>query len=364
MMIYIACFVVFLTVLQFLVALANLLFRPSLKKGQINQDSLVSVLIPARNEEKNISVILNDVINQDYKNIEIIVFNDQSDDKTPEIVNKFALQDKRIKLINSDGLPDGWLGKNYACYNLSKHATGDYFLFLDADVRIKNDIITNSVFYLKKHNLGLVSIFPKQLMKGFGEKITVPVMNFILLTLLPLILVRISKKPSLAAANGQFMFFNAEIYNKMQPHEKMKNNKVEDIAIARYYKNNKIPVDCLVGDETIMCRMYNSFSEAVNGFSKNVIAFFGNSFFLALIFWITTTFGFLFILLAFPVKVFILYLMLLLLIRVIISIISHQNIINNLMFIVLQQASFGLFIYKAFMNKIMNKYLWKGRPVS
>jgi cellulose synthase/poly-beta-1,6-N-acetylglucosamine synthase-like glycosyltransferase len=142
---------------------------------------LVSVLIPARNEEKNIAKLLNDLLDHDYKNIEILVFNDQSTDKTAEIVTGFSQKDSRVKLINSDGLPEGWLGKNHACHSLSKLAKGKYLLFLDSDVRIGNGIIRQTCTFSDKHKLGLLSIFPRQIMVSAGEKAAVPLMHFILL---------------------------------------------------------------------------------------------------------------------------------------------------------------------------------------
>jgi cellulose synthase/poly-beta-1,6-N-acetylglucosamine synthase-like glycosyltransferase len=362
-MIYIAYFIFGFTILQFLVALANIIFYPGLPKGKIDSEPLVSVLIPARNEENNIGTILNDLKNQHYQNIEIIVFNDLSTDKTEEMINASAKLDNRIKLINSNRLPEGWLGKVFGCYSLAQIAKGDYFLFLDADVRVSGDIISNSVSFMNKKKLGLISIFPKQILKSFGEKITVPNMNYILLTLLPLIFVRKSKFQSFAAANGQFMFFDAKLYKEKQPHEKMKNNKVEDIAIARYYKQNKIKISCLVGNKTMECRMYNCFSEATNGFSKNVTAFFGNSFIVSVIFWLLTTFGFLFILLNLPITLFIIFIFVFFATRIFVSIVSKQNIFENLILIVPQQLSLGIFIYKGFINRFIKDYQWKGRSL-
>ena len=362
-MIYLAYFVLAFTAIQLLVSISNLLFRERLKKGRLNSLSLVSVLIPARNEEKNITNILKDLLNQEYDNIEIIVFNDQSDDKTVEIVRDFIKQDNRIKLINSEGLPTGWLGKNFACHCLSRIAKGDYLLFLDADVRVCKGIITNSVTFATHNNLALISIFPKQIIETFGEKITVPNMNYILLSLLPLVLVRKLLSPSLAAANGQFMLFNSAIYKSFHLHELMKNNKVEDIEIARFLKGKKQRIACLTGDETIRCRMYSGFKDAVNGFSKNVSSFFANSIIIALLFWITTTFGFIPVLITMPVTFFILYLVTYLTIRILISVISEQNVYFNLLYIIPQQLSCGMFIYKAFLNRFIKDYQWKGRSV-
>jgi glycosyltransferase involved in cell wall biosynthesis len=362
-MMILAYIIVFFTLIQMLVALMNLLPGTYLPKNRENSEEMVSVLIPARNEENNIGNILQDLLIQEYQNIEIIVFDDQSEDKTREIVKGLSAVDNRIRLVCSEGLPQGWLGKNFACHSLSKHAKGYYLLFLDADVRIKNNTIGKAVSFSKKHGLSLISIFPKQIIKSNGEKVTVPNMNYILLTLLPLILVRKSKFTSLSAANGQFMFFRANAYHSIEPHWFVKSNKAEDISISRYLKSKDHKIACLVGDDNINCRMYSGFCDAVSGFSKNVIAFFGNSFLFAVVFWLVTTFGFIPVFFTLSREIFLAYLTLYLLTRIFVSFASHQNIIDNFGFIVPLQISMGIFIYKAFINTFFRKYQWKGRSI-
>jgi hypothetical protein len=144
----------------------------------------------------------------------------------------------------------------------------------------------------------------------------------------------------------------------------VKTDKVEDISIARIFKKNRINISCLLGDDSITCRMYSGFVEAVRGFSKNVIAFFGNSFILALLFWLITTFGFLPVLLGMTPQLFVAYLIAYLLTRIIISIESRQSIFYNLLFIIPLQISLGLFIYMAFINKNFKRYQWKGRDLN
>ncbi len=363
-MIYLGYFILFFTALQLLVAASNLLFLQRFPKSEKPSKYLISVLIPARNEEKNIGNLLADLQKQNYQNIEILVFNDQSTDETGAVVKNLVKKDERIRLIQSNGLPEDWLGKNNACHNLAQHAKGKYLLFLDADVRVGNSIIQNSVSFAEKYKLGLLSIFPMQIMETLGEQCTVPNMNYILLSLLPLVLVRKTNFPSIAAANGQFMLFNAGIYKQTLPHQQMKNSKVEDIKIAQFYKQNNIKVACLVGNGSISCRMYRSFTDAVYGFSKNVIQFFGASFLLAILFWLITTFGFLVILLSFSLPVFLLYLLTVVLTRVFISIVSKQAILRNLVLAIPQQITMGLFIVQAVVNVFKNRYTWKDRNIS
>ena len=361
----IAAWIIFIfTAIQLWVVLLNAIFRQQLSANLKDFNPLVSILIPARNEEQNIGRLLQDIQQQEWQNFEVLIFNDQSTDKTAEIVEACTKTDHRIQLLHSAGLPDGWLGKNYGCYNLAQQAKGSYFLFLDADVRISESIIADTINKVKKHKLGLLSIFPKQNMYSWGEFLTIPNMNFILLSLLPLIFVRVLPFSSMAAANGQFMLFDAKTYRENQPHQTFRDNKVEDISIAQSFKQKGIRIACLAGNSSISCRMYSSFAEAVNGFSKNVIMFFGNSGVLAVLFWMITTLGFIPVVLLLPLKFIISYFIMLVLIRLLISLVSHQNPIKNLLLAIPQQVVLGIFIIKAFLNKSKKAYQWKGRNIA
>ena len=363
-MIYAGFFILTFTAVQLLVALVNLICSQSFPGNGRKIDELVSVLIPARNEENNIEHLLNDLQQQDYRNLEIIIFNDQSTDDTERILKLIAEKDTRIRYINSSGLPDGWIGKNYACHVLALAAKGKYLLFLDADVRIRGNMIKKMILFSLQYNLTLLSIFPIQIMKSTGEKTTVPNMNYILLSLLPLILVRKSPFQSLAAANGQCMFFEAEGYKGIFPHELLKNSKVEDIQIAKLLKRRKKKVACLTGKPEISCRMYAGYKEAVNGFSKNVVMFFNNSFLMAILFWLITTFGFIAVYCSFSYSLFLMYLSALILTRIIISAISRQPVLQNLLLAIPQQVTMGIFIFRAMKNKLKKQHTWKGRNIA
>ncbi|HZH72628.1 MAG TPA: glycosyltransferase [Mariniphaga sp.] len=362
-MVLLSIIIMAFTLIQFVVALTNYIFRKSLFEDHISEEDLVSVLIPARNEEINLPSLLSDLQKQDYKNLEIVVFDDQSTDRTKEIVTEFSRRNKRIKYYYSDALPSGWLGKNYACHLLSTIAQGNYYLFLDADVRIGNRLISSTLTYLNTHKLKLLSIFPLQRMETFGEKITVPNMNYILLTLLPLILIRKTQPPSLSAANGQFMLFEASTYQKVQPHKAAKDKKAEDIEISRLYKIMKERIACITGNHEISCRMYTGLQEAISGFSKNVVMFFGNSFILAILFWLVTTFGFIVILIGLTARLFLIYVLLFLVTRMLVSITSRQPVVQNLLLIIPQQITLGMMLLKALNNHRTKNYEWKGRSI-
>lgn len=359
---YVAYIVIAFTAIQLIVAFINFVFKQNME-SIVKKDKMVSVLIPARNEENKILNILRDLSAQDYHNYEVLVFDDQSTDGTVAIVEAFMETDKKVRLLKSKGLPNGWMGKNHACHSLAMEAKGDYLLFIDADVRIRNNIIGKTMSFAKKQSLTLVSVFPKQIIKSWGEHATVPMMNYILLTLLPLILVSKTRLSSIAAANGQYMFFEAKTYMDQLPHQAMKAEKVEDIKIARHYKQNQLKVASLASEADVKCHMYNSYEESVNGFSKNVTTFFGGSALLAVLFWSVTTLGFIPIMLAYGTTGLAIYIVIVLIIRLLVSVTSRQSFSKNIIYLLAQQVSLGVIIIKSIHNRLKKEHVWKGRNV-
>ncbi len=282
-MVFLAVAIVAFTLLRLTIAASNLLMQQWLKTGHPEANAKISVLIPARNEEQNIEALLGSIIAQDYNHWEAIIYDDLSDDRTAEIVRNYVRKDPRIRLIHGKELPGGWLGKNHACHQLAHHAKGDCLLFVDADVLMHKTLLGDSLAHFQRHRLALLSIFPRQIMRSIGERLSVPLMNWILVSLLPLILTRTSSSPALAAANGQFMLFDAKTYKQNLFHQRFKDMAAEDIAIARQMKRNGLRIQTVLGRGQVQCRMYRSLNEAVQGFAKNVIAFFGSNPLLALV---------------------------------------------------------------------------------
>ncbi len=347
--------------LRILILLSNLLWRPYLKNGGYFGNKTVSILIPARNEASNLPLLLGKLLAQTYKPLEIIVYDDDSDDGTWEVLQSFSSLSKVIRPIKGGPLPEGWLGKNHACYQLSKHALGDYLLFLDADVRPHAVLIEKALAYVEINKLKLLSLFPAQDMVSLGEKITIPVMQNILLSLLSLPLVQKSQKPSLAAANGQFMFFDAAVYKKIQPHAWVKNHPAEDIRIIRLYKKFHFKVTTLLGNQTINCRMYHGYQESLNGFSKNFLSFFGESPIFLFFFLFFTTFGWLFLFWLSPTQLFI-GLLAIILLNLLQIIVAGRNFVHLILAPVQQINAWIIAIYALFQSN--NKSItWKKRII-
>lgn len=163
-----------------LVSLVNLITGPYLTQHKATGTMKVSVLVPARNEEGNIGRLLDNFAGSSYRNCEILVYDDESADSTAQIIRGKSISDSRIRYVKGEKLPDGWLGKNHAYYQLAMKSEGDCLLFLDADIGVCSSLINDSVALMEKEKPGLLSLFPVQEMKSPGEWLTVPLMNRIL----------------------------------------------------------------------------------------------------------------------------------------------------------------------------------------
>lgn len=362
-MFWFSLFIVIFTFSRLIISFSNLVSNVHLKRQKVKGAGKVSVLIPARNEEQNIARLLSMLYKQNYPNFEVFIYNDASEDNTEKIVEDFCLDKSNFSLINGTDLPENWLGKNHACYQLSLKASGDYLLFLDADIRIKEDLITSSLAFLKKNELSLLSIFPVQEMKSFGEKITVPIMNWILTSLLPLIFIKNKKWFGWAAANGQFMLFEAENYRANNWHQKVKHEAVEDILIAKKMKQQNYKIHTILSNGAISCTMYSGFSEAINGFSKNVLQFFSERYFFLFVFLSSSFLGMVLVPFFLPIEAFLFYLSNIILIKVFTSICSKQNTFQNLILAPVQQLVFIYLIASAILKKQKKNNVWKGRKI-
>lgn len=348
--------------IRFGVVLFNLITNPFLQTAD-NQfiDKHISVLIPARNEAQNIGHLLSDLTKNTACVKEIIVYNDNSTDATAQIVDEFVVRVCEVSQIQGVELPKGWLGKNHACYQLAQHATGKYLLFLDADVRVGEKIFPLAVNYLRQHRLKLLSIFPKQIEQTFAERVTVSHMYQILTNLLPLKMVQWSNNAAFSAANGQFMLFDAAYYNKHQWHKKMKSTPVEDIAISKSMKQLRDKTATLLSRNEISCRMYTNYNEAILGFSKNVLHFFGQSKFVALFYWFFTTLGWLFVVWSLSMYWTAVVALLFVLFSALSSILNSQPIFYQLVIKPVQAFTLSVILWKALFQQ--KNILWKGRKI-
>lgn len=360
--------------LRFGITLINYIAKPLLPlKQHPGYSDKVSILVPARNEAPNLPLLLTSIDKQAYSNYELLVLNDASTDNTAEIISTYAAANPKCRLITGKTLPDGWLGKNWACHQLASQASGKYVLFIDADVQLQPNFICSALHQIKTRNLALLSVFNDQLMHSWGEKLVVPLMHYILLTLLPLRLVYSTKDHRVAAASGQSMFFDGEAYRKYLFHQEHSKEVAEDIHIMRSVKSKGLKGSALLANGLIRCRMYRSYTESIEGFSKNLLAGFNGSILLCTLVIFLCTAGFLAFIYPLPftetlpqMGKYLFFLSVIIFItgiRVMISVLGNQPVLTNLVLHPLQMASLIILLCTALYKHFTNTNQWKGRAI-
>lgn len=363
MMEVLAGFIFIFLALRTLISLVNFFSGLHLSEEKSDVYPKVSLLIPARNEEATIGGLLIGLQQLDYPDFEILICNDHSSDNTEEILNWFAGEDERIHWFLGEKLQDDWLGKNFACHQLAQKANGKYLVFLDADVELSKDAVSKAVSFFLKKNLSLLSVFPQQRMESFAEQATVPVMNWILQSLLPMILVMKTRFPSLSAANGQFMMFETTSYRNCQWHSKVRNQNVEDIRLTRMMKSEGHKIAVLLGNNDIFCRMYHHLDEAILGFSRNMHEYFGGQRLVMTGFCFTVCVGPVIVWAAFGWTFLGLFVVLVIVNRIVVAGASRQNIVWSVLLHPLQMISFTAIVFYNIYRRIRKDTEWKGRKI-
>lgn len=237
----------------------------------------VSVLIPARNEARVIGRTLMRLLAQDYPHLEIHLLDDQSEDGTGDVARTAAASDPRFYLHNGQPLPAGWLGKNWACHQLAQVAQGGILFFLDADVQCQPSAVTAVVDLMENELAAAATVWPTQITQTWGERLVVPLMAWAILAYLPVLGVHHTQWAAFAAANGQCLALRRSVYQAIGGHEAVRNNVIEDVALARRVKQHNFRLRMADGAGLILCRMYQNWAEVRAGFAKNILAGHGNS---------------------------------------------------------------------------------------
>jgi chlorobactene glucosyltransferase len=229
---------------------------------------LVSVLVPARDEEKNIGNCLKSLQKQDYPNFEILVLDDNSVDNTAKIVDQVAASDDRVQLIRGEPLPEDWAGKPFACYQLAKKARGSWLLFVDADTTHASHMLRSVLTLALKLKTSLLSGFPRQLANSLPQKVAIPVLYFVIMSWVPLWWLHRSKQPKPSVAIGQFLLFPREEYWRIGGHKAVKSRILEDVWLGietTRCGGRHIAVDL---SPVVSCNMYRSVGAMWEGFIK------------------------------------------------------------------------------------------------
>jgi len=229
----------------------------------------ISVLVPARDEERGMGDTLRAVLASRNVDLEVIVLDDHSTDATAEIVLQIAGQDARVRYLASAALPANWNGKQHACWQLAQAATLDRFVFLDADVRLHPEGLSRLAAYHDRSGVALLSAFPRQITVTWLEKWLIPMMHFILLGFLPFARMRSSAHPAYAAGCGQLFMTYRDAYQQAGTHASIADSRHDGVKLPRAYRTAGLMSDVIDGGEIAACRMYRSAGQVIRGVLKN-----------------------------------------------------------------------------------------------
>ena len=288
-------FILSILIVLFISFLINLKYFKSVffyKLSAVYNQTLpkISVLIPARNEEKNIEACLSSLLAQDYRNMEIIILDDNSTDGTSNLVCRIiedynnahpSLPENNggenritLKLIKGQPLQEGWVGKNYACYQLEKAASGDYLLFTDADTIHCSESVSCGLQCLISNKLDALSVYPEMILNSFFERMVIGFMKFGILLFLPLYLRSRVNKPLLSTALGSYMLYKRSVYMAVGGHTLIYNKCLEDMNMANLIKSKGYKFEIFDGFKTYKTRMYSNLSDIYKGFSRFILTTF------------------------------------------------------------------------------------------
>ena len=255
------------------------LLRCPLRPSQ-NCDEKVVVCVPARDEAVNIEACVQALLaSTSVGDLRVVVLDDGSSDGTGDVVRRLAAaappDSPLLSVIDggADALPDGWLGKPWACERLRRVATdADVLVFVDADVRLEPSAVASAVAILRATDLDLVSPYPRQIAVTAGERLVQPLLHWLWLTFLPLRWAERTQPNSMAAANGQFLVVDVKALASVGGFAAVRDDVLDDVALVRAFKRAGRRGTVVDGTTLATCRMYTDWSSIRDGYTKNLWA--------------------------------------------------------------------------------------------
>jgi hypothetical protein len=237
--------------------------------GEAASDARAAVLIPARNEERNVRACVESVLASRGVGLEVLVLDDGSTDGTAEIVREIALRDGKVRLVEGRALPAGWNGKQHACWVLAQETDAELLLFLDADVRLMPEAVTRCAGEMQRRDIALLSGFPRQVLGGWMERMLLPLIHFVLLGLLPMGRMRKTTKVAYAAGCGQFFLAKRAADFACGGHAAIRDTRHDGLRLPEAFRRRGLRTDLVDLTELAEVRMYESAGAVWMGLAKN-----------------------------------------------------------------------------------------------
>lgn len=234
---------------------------------------LVSVVVPARDEAINIVACLTSIAASTHPDFEIVVVDDRSSDRTAELARSVPVGNaRRVRVIEGAELPEGWLGKPWACHQGAREARGELLLFTDADTTHAPELMSRALAGLREEPADLLTVVGRQTLGSFWERLVQPHIFFAMALRFP-DFERVARNDRWrdAIANGQFLLFRRDAYERIGGHEAVRDEVVEDLSLAQHVKRAGLRLRIRSAEESLATRMYRSLGELVEGWSKNMI---------------------------------------------------------------------------------------------
>jgi glycosyltransferase involved in cell wall biosynthesis len=313
--------VLFFLILRFTVTLFNFLSNPKLTPFRTGFTSLVSIIVVLKNEESRLLNLLDSIKQQDFTSYEVLIYHAGMDSQDEDVLSQYCLQDPRFRLIHGNLNEYSWV---------EEQAKGDYLLLLDANTQINSGLINTLIYRLKVFKLAVISIIPNQIFKGFGQLITAPLSDFMVLNMIPLRLIRLFKTPILATANNDCLLLDAKVCFNNQWLDRIDIGK-GTTELVKMAKQDHYKAEVLLGNAFVYKSVKFDRQLAWKAAAENLRVYFNGNLLVASIYVFLVVAGPLIILVGFDINVLILPFGLIFLSRLMISFLTAQNPVYNVL---------------------------------
>lgn len=346
---YIALPFLLFALYRLFVVVYNYIFRPFLPIGTPTDNPLVSILVYVKNSEQTIGSLIQGLINQTYPNFEVLIYNDQSSDKTVDVIGEKSAGDKRVRLFSGNDVNNGGQRKNYAYDKLIQLVKGQYYIFLNSEIVVGDQLIANAISHMQGKSLSLLTIYPKPQSQNFWVRMQISATQCMLLSLESAKLFLRKRADERSIVDNPLLFVEATVYQSHRWHEKFKGDEAPEAKIAEAISALSLKYDSLLGDNSSTYEVVDSFHERTDHLSVSLAVFFKSR--NSLIAYTTATLlGLIVTIFLLPFPLVFLYIFAIIYSRMLTALLCQQSILGSLLLFPVQYFT----LMRALVNAIKN----------